>query len=205
MAWAAVGVAVVGAVASADASQNAASAAEGANARQIAEQRTWNERTDPFSAGGNRAQYVPQLNELMAGGYAGLENDPMYQWMRDQGVDQVQRGMSKTGGLDSGAEAIALQKQGFGLSMDFFDKQYARLADLSGASRGGGAPAMGSMSAIQAGQVAAAPGQALAQGLGGIYGAWKGAQAPSGSNSYNNDPNNNMYNNGTYSGNNNLI
>ena len=70
----------------------------------------------------------------MAGGFAGFANDPMYQWLRDQGTQSVTRQMAATGRSGSGAEMIALQQQGFGLAQDYFNDQYKRLAELSGAS-----------------------------------------------------------------------
>lgn len=147
--------------------QQAQQAAERQNAANIAAQERWNALADPFTAGGSRAQYVSQLNDLMHGGYANIQNDPMYQWMQRQGQEQLQRGMSAHGGLGSGAEQLALQQQGFGLANDFFNQQYSRLADLSGATRGGGQAAIGmSPSAMYQMQMNAAQNKASAFGLG---------------------------------------
>ena len=123
--------------------QNATDAANAQNAANLAAQERWNWLQDPFSMGGNRAQYVSQLNDLMRGGYQGMQQDPMFQWMMSQGKDQAQRAGSASGRGGSGAEQIALQQQGFGLSQDFFNQQFSRLAELSGASRGGGQAAIG--------------------------------------------------------------
>lgn len=125
------------------ASNNAVNAANQQNAANVAAQERWNRLQDPFSAGGNREQYVSQLQDLLRGGYAGIQNDPMFQWMQRQGLDQAQRAGSATGMGGSGAEQLALQQQGFGLANQFFNQQYQRLADLSGATRGGGQAAVG--------------------------------------------------------------
>lgn len=113
--------------------KSAQASAEGMNARNMAQQERQWKLTDPFSATGQRSQYVSQLNALMRGGYAGIQEDPMYRFMAAQGLDMAQRGASATGTAQSGAEQIALQQQGQGLARSFFDEQYQRLASLSGA------------------------------------------------------------------------
>ena len=151
-------------------------AAQAAAAQQLALQRQMYQEQDPFSAGGNRAQYVPQLNNLMQGGYAGISNDPMFQWMQQQGLAQTQRGLAAHGMGSSGAEQVALQKQGFGNASTFFNDQYNRLASLSGASSGY-RPNLTSMSPTLAGELAnlqqsnkAGMFSQLATGLAGIFG-----------------------------------
>lgn len=123
--------------------QKAGKVANAQSAANQAAQLAWNKQQDPFSAGGNREQYVPQLNKLMQGGYQGIQDDPMFQWEQKQGVDNMQRSMSARGMGASGSEMAALQDYGTGMARSYFDKQYARLSDLSGASRGGGAAATG--------------------------------------------------------------
>jgi hypothetical protein len=197
MPWAAVG-AIVGAGISADAAAGASSAAEQQDQLNRSAQQGWNSLVDPFTAGGNRSQYVTQLNDLMQGGYAGIQNDPMYQWMLGQGQDQLQRGMSARGQLGSGNEMIALQKQGTGMAMDFFNQQYARLADLSGASRGGGQAVIGQNPAnvynmySQYGQEKGAAFGGAMRGIGAIFGQGQGG----GGGVYSGDYNPNSY--GTY-------
>lgn len=118
-------------------------AAERAAAERLAFQKQMYEQQDPFSAGGNRAQYVPQLNSLMQGGYAGLVNDPMYKGLQDQGTDAVQRAMSARGMGGSGNEMSAILKSNMGIGMDYFNQQYNRLSELSGARSGRTAPMQG--------------------------------------------------------------
>ena len=161
-------IAVVGAAAiSYSGTQAAAGAATSANEANINYQRQHNQEIDPFSTGGNRAQYVPQLNDLMRGGYAGLANDPMYKQLSGLGLEATQRAMASRGqGLGTN-DILAINKNQTGTMMDYFNQQYLRLADLSGASRGGTQTVQG-MSPTTAGQIAYAPYQAGAQALGGI-------------------------------------
>ena len=118
-------------------------AAAKAAADQQAAQLAWNKQQDPFSATGQREQYVGQLNTLMQGGPAGVANDPMFQQLNQQNLNQVQRMEHASGGGGSGAEMLALKNQSFGNQMDYFNQSYNRLASLSGASRGGGQAALG--------------------------------------------------------------
>lgn len=166
-------VAVVGAAAiSYQGQKTAAGAASSVNAANIEYQNQYNEQVDPFSTGGNRAQYVPQLNALMQGGPQSLQNDPSLKWLQNQGQEAVQRQFSAKGQQSSGNEMLALMKQNYGTTMDYFNQQYARLADLSGASRGGSKTVEG-MSPTTAGGIAMAPYQAAAEGLGGIASLYK--------------------------------
>jgi hypothetical protein len=157
--------------------QSAASAAQGANQQNIQAQQQWNQQQDPFSAGGNRAQYVPQLNELMKGGPAGVAQDPMFQKMNEQSLTNVQRREQASGQGGSGQEMLALQNQGFGNQMDYFNQQYSRLADLSGASRGGGQAAMGQSPGAAFGQSRQGSQDIAASfgGLSSIFGQGAGA------------------------------
>ena len=62
--------------------QDASNKAEGRSKEQMAQQERYNQLRDPFSMGGNRQRYVGQLNELMLGGPASMESDPLYAWMK---------------------------------------------------------------------------------------------------------------------------
>jgi hypothetical protein len=158
---------------------DAAAKAEAANQARM---QHMYEQQDPFSAGGNRAQYVPQLNELMRGGYQGVVNDPMFQQLQSQSMIDVQRGMSARGQGGSGQEMLALRDSSQKNMMGYFDKQYARLASLSGADAGrtnafqgqGGQAAyaqkMGDMSAMGAGF------GSVMSGLGALFGNPKTGQ-----------------------------
>ena len=161
-------IAVVGAAAiSYQGTQAAAGAATDANNANIAFQQQYNQQVDPFSTGGNRARYVPQLNDLMRGGYAGLANDPMYKQLSAQGLEATQRAMAARGQGMGTNDILAINKNQTGTMMDYFNQQYSRLADLSGASRGGSQVVQG-MSPQVAGSITMAPYQAGAQALGGI-------------------------------------
>jgi hypothetical protein len=182
MVWAAVGVAAVGAYSSYSSAQDAQAAGQAANQQNIQFQQQANQQRDPFSTGGSRAQYVPQLNDLMAGGYSGIQNDPMFQAREKQAMEATQRKMSSQGQGMGTNDLLALQQQSYLQQGDFFNEQYTRLSALSGASQGGGGVnTVQGMSPQVAGGIAAAPGQALGEGLGAIYGAYKNNVQPSSS------------------------
>lgn len=124
-------------------SQQAAGAATAADTRNIAFQQQMFQLQDPFSASGSRAQYVPQLNQLMKGGYAGLQNDPFYQQLQSMGMQGTQRAMASQGLGMSTADLLAINQNQTGTAMNYFNQQYARLADLSGATGGRTAPIQG--------------------------------------------------------------
>ena len=153
--------------------QDAISQAKSANAQNLGYQKEMYQQQDPFSAGGNRQQYVGQLNQLMQGGPASMAQDPMYQWMQEQGQQAVERQASATGTVQSGAEKSALMKQQFGTANSYFQQQYARLADLSGANSGRTAPMQGpsgsDMYNMSLGNTAATSG--LIRGVAGLYGS----------------------------------
>ena len=195
MTWGAVGGAAIGAAGSYFASQAGAGAAGAANAQNIQFQTQYNQQHDPFSTSGARAQYVPQLNQLMQGGYAGLANDPMYQQLQALGMQGTQRAMAAQGqGLGTN-DILAINQNQTGTAMSYFDQQYQRLAQLSGASGGSSVVPQG-MSPTTAGGIAMAPYQALGQGIGtlaGIYGnktsggsGDTGGMAPGATTNYNN-------------------
>lgn len=156
--------------------------AQAAALAQQQAQLAWNKQQDPFSAGGNREQYVPQLNALMAGGPSGVVNDPMFQKQNQQSMMDMQRHLASTGQGASGNEMLSLNDQSFNNQNTFFNQQYDRLASLSGASRGGGSAALG-MSPQLAGNFARQStldtaggfGQLLS-GLSGIFGTPQGTQ-----------------------------
>jgi hypothetical protein len=100
-------------------------------------------KSDPFSAGGHREQYVGQLNELMKGGVQGIADDPNFKAMMAQGLQQSQRHASATGTAQSGQEQIALQKQGALMADTYFQQPYNRLAQLSGATSRDSLPGTG--------------------------------------------------------------
>lgn len=156
---------------------SAADTAAQQSERNMQQQMAWNKQQDPFSAGGNRQQYVPQLNQLMQGGYQGMQNDPMFKWRQDQALEATQRKMSAMGQGIGTNDMLALQNQAYGQQGQFFNEQYNRLADLSGANRGGGQAPQG-MDPKFAGQMQMAKYQAGGEtlgGLAGIYGSMSGS------------------------------
>ena len=148
-------------------------AAAEAAAQQVALQREMWMKEDPFGYSGQRAQYVPQLTQLMQGGLSGLQQDPMYRQLQTQGMDAVRRTMAASGKTGSGAEMSAILKQNMGLGMEYFNQQYTRLAQLSGAS-GGYTPHLSGMSPETAGRMQMMQNAEMGQGIGMLaYGASK--------------------------------
>ena len=129
----AIGGGIIGGLMGGGKGSDAAAKAEQANQARL--QKMYQQQ-DPFSAGDNRAQYVPQLNELMLGGYQGVASDPMFQQLQAQSMTDVQRGMSARGQGGSGQEMLALRDSSQKNMMGYFNQQYDRLASLSGANAG---------------------------------------------------------------------
>jgi hypothetical protein len=157
--------------------QQASGAAQQQAQESLAFQKQMFQLQDPFSAGGNRAQYVPQLNQLMQRGYAGLQNDPMFQQLQSLGLQGTQRAMAAQGmGLGTN-DLLAINQNQTGTAMNYFNQQYGRLADLAGVNRGPTAPFSSGISPVQAGQMAYAPYQGMGQAfgtIGGLFGAGRG-------------------------------
>src|ERR1035437_9845392 len=112
----------------------AQSAADSQNLANVQAQSTANMQNDPFAAGGNRAQYVPQLNQLMQGGVAGVANDPGFQAMNQQSMQDVQRMQAASGSANGGGATSQLLSQDFNNQQSYFNQQYNRLTQLSGAN-----------------------------------------------------------------------
>jgi hypothetical protein len=79
----------------------------------------------------------------MQGGVQGITEDPNFKAMMAQGLQQSQRHASATGTAQSGQEQIALQAQGANMANSYFNQQYERLAQLSGAGSRSPGPSQG--------------------------------------------------------------
>lgn len=139
-------VAIAGLAMSAYGAYSAGQAQDSANQQNqqnLQQQMAWNRQQDPFSAGGNRAQYVPQLNQLMQGGAAGVASDPLFQKQNQQSQTDMQRQFASQGMGVSGQEMNAMGQNSWQNQQNYFNQQYQKLASLSGASGGGGSAAIG--------------------------------------------------------------
>lgn len=87
-------------------------------------------RADPFAP--HRPGYGKQLKTLMDDPSA-FEDDPAYQFMRDQGLEAVQRKMAAGGYDKSGNMAAELAKFASGLAHTYRSSELDRLATLAGA------------------------------------------------------------------------
>lgn len=99
---------------------------------------------DPFAP--YRAQYAQQLNQLMADP-SSVTSLPGYQFQQQQGQQAVERTLAAQGRTVSGQEQIELQKYGQGQAGQYYNDQYNKLAQLSGAST---SPALGGQAFNQA-------------------------------------------------------
>lgn len=176
MTWAAVaigGSAIIGYMGQ----QDARRAGQDAQNRNLAYQQEMFRLQDPLSASGGRAKYANQLEQLMKGGLGAMAEDPTLKWMQAQGQQAVERQASATGQVQSGAEKMALEKNQIGTANSYFNQQYDRLLNLSGAGGGRTAPMQGmsggdayNMSMADTRSTAALFGAGM-QGLAGLYGS----------------------------------
>ena len=88
------------------------------------------QNADPFAR--YRSMYGNKLATLMADPSA-IENDPNFQWMRDQGLEAVERKMAAGGFNNSGNMAIELAKYATGFAGQYRDQELQRLAGFAGA------------------------------------------------------------------------
>jgi hypothetical protein len=180
------GAVIGGAIGLIGASQGQA-AADIQNQQNVAAQQQANMQNDPFAAGGNRAQYVPQLNELMKGGVAGVGNDPGFQAMEKQSMGDVQRMQAASGAANGGGATSQMLSQNMADQQSYFNQQYNRLTQLSGANTNispamGQAPGAAATQANQTNMNMGAGFGSVVTGLGSIFGNTNPA------------PNNNTYN-----------
>lgn len=140
-------------------------AAQKAAAEDLAFQKQMYQQQDPFSAGGNRAQYVPKLNTLAMGGPSSVVNDPTYQAMNQASLTDVQRQKAATGKLGSGEEMKSLQQTSQGNMMSYWQNMMHTYSGLSGADSGRTAPMHG-MDPGLAGEMAGR----TSSNMGGAYG-----------------------------------
>jgi hypothetical protein len=202
MTWAAVGVSAVGAIGGYESAQSGQNAATNAANQNLQLQQKMYEQQDPFSAGGNRAQYVPKLNELAMGGPSSIANDPTYQAMNDKSNIDMNRQLEASGQGGSGQAMLALNQNSQGNQMAYWQQMMSTYAGLSGANSGRTAPMQGESPGL-AGQMAGQTASnrmgsfgMFAEGLSSIFGAGKGSTDNSGNNT--NSPDFNMANTGTY-------
>ena len=162
-------------------------AAAAQNRDNISAQNLTNMQNDPFAATGNRAQYVPQLNKLMQGGVAGVGNDPGFQAMEKQSMGDVQRMQAASGAANGGGATSQMLSQNMADQQTYFNQQYNRLTQLSGAGTNvspaiGQAPGAAATQANQTNMNMGAGFGSVVTGLGSLFG------------NTNPTPNNNTYN-----------
>lgn len=125
------------------------------------------ERFAPFLEGGQRG-YDAYMYELGLGdapkGYGGYEESPAYDFLMQQGLEDVQSSAAARGGLYSGATGTALERYRMGLAAQEQEGYLNRLGGLASQ----GQAAAGSQAGL---------GQAYAQGAGQAYGNLGAAQA----------------------------
>jgi hypothetical protein len=150
-------------------------AAAAQNRDNISAQNLTNMQNDPFAATGNRAQYVPQLNQLMQGGVAGVGNDPGFQAMEKQSMGDVQRMQAASGAANGGGATSQMLSQNMADQQSYFNQQYNRLTQLSGANTNispamGQAPGAAATQANQTNMNMGAGFGSVVTGLGSLFG-----------------------------------
>lgn len=130
-----------------------------------------NSAYDPY--GPYRADAAKRLNDLMIDPSMAL-GDPGYASQLQQGMNTVNRGMAKTGQLQSGAEQVALQDLGQNTFGSYFNSKLANLMQLSGASQNPAAAGQAQNQAnLYAAQIANANANMFTSGIGSIAGGIK--------------------------------
>ena len=196
--WGAVAGGVIGMLGAGSGSDAAAKA----NADNLAFQKQMYQQQDPFSAGGNRAQYVPKLNELAMGGPTSIANDPTFHAMNDKSMSDMTRQMEASGQAGSGQAMTSLQQNSQQNQMSYWQNMMQTYAGLSGASGGKTSPIQGQSSGEAFGQANATQANygagfgSIVSGLSAIYnsggstgGSSGGAGSMNGSGSVQGNPN----------------
>lgn len=174
--WGALAGGVIGGIMGGNQQSASAKAAED----QLNFEKQMYQQQDPFSAGGNRAQYVDKVNQYAQGGPTSVANDPMYQAMSAKSNEDMGRGMAASGAQGSGQEALALRQNDQGNMMNYWSTMLGTYSGLSGATGGRTAPMQGISPALagqNAGQTAQNYGSAFgmfAGGLSSIFGSSNG-------------------------------
>lgn len=121
---------------------------------------------DPYSS--YRPQAAQELHDLMADPGQAFSL-PGYQTQLQMGQQAVNRGMAKTGQLQSGAEQVALQDLGQNTFSSFYNSKLATLMQLSGASQNPAVAANAmSNSALADAQIRNANMNMFSSGIGGM-------------------------------------
>jgi len=128
---------------------------------------------DPY--GPYRAEAAAQLQQVMQNPALAMAQ-PGYQQQLQQGMQTTERGLAKTGQLQSGQEQAALQSLGQNTFASFYNSLTSQLEQLSGATQN---PAQANLAAQQAaasqfGVQSAGLGQ-LTSGLGGLASLYGGS------------------------------
>jgi len=177
--WGAVAGGVIGGLMGSGGQDAAAKAAQD----NLDFQKQMYQQQDPFSAGGNRAQYVPKLNELATGGPSSVANDPMFKQMNDQSMNAIESRMASQGQGVSTANMQALQSGQQGNQMSYWQNMMQTYAGLSGESGGRTSPMKGidpNTAMVGANQTASNYGSSFgmfAGGLQSIFGNGSGSNA----------------------------
>jgi hypothetical protein len=195
-AWIEAGTAVAGLL-GANSSQNAANQQ---NQQNLQFQEQMYNQQDPFSAGGNRAQYVPMLNSLATGGPNSIANDPMYQALNNQSMTNMNRQMAASGQMGSGQAMLALNQNSQQNQMNYWQQMMGTYGGLSGATGGRTSPMQGQSPTDafnQSQSTQANFGGALgllSQGISGIYGNMSSNPTSNFNNAYSGSTSGNTFN-----------
>ncbi len=172
MSWVAIGVAVVGAVASHESGRQATRAQEQSQKEALAAskatQETAQERLDEFAAQGAPARQAQAAlvglggQEAQQQAISAIEASPGQQFLRDQQERALVRNAAAIGGLGGGNVRSALQAQAFQRAQTDIANQFNRLGAIGGAGQ------QAALSQAQLGQLGGAQQAELLQQQGAI-------------------------------------
>lgn len=169
-----VGGSLLGAAASKRAGDQAANASNAAVAEQRRQFDLTRRDLQPYMQSGTSA--LSRLNALMSGDMSGFETSPGYNFVRSEGLRDINNSFAARGGALSGNALRALAQFNSGLASNEFGNYFernARLAGLGGSATNNAA-AYGAQSASNIGNALIGGGNARASGVLGVNNAIQG-------------------------------
>jgi hypothetical protein len=156
MSWVALGVAVVGGVASYQSNKKGSQAAGDASGAAIDEQRRQYDQTRqdqlPWLEAGQWA--LPKLQATYSGDYSGFYDSPDYLASQEQGLSFMDRSAAARGNLAGGGHSADLVKYGQGLAAQQLGNYRSGLGNLAGLGQTS-AQSLGQFGANSANQIGA--------------------------------------------------
>jgi hypothetical protein len=129
MPWGIAAAAVVGAYSANQQSKAAKGAANAQSKGAMAGLEDYKKYNQPYYDAGTSA--LSRLERLNAGDFSAFTQSPDYQWALDQGNQNILRGASSRGALNSGGTDVDLLRYGQGLATQNYNNYYSKLQNLA--------------------------------------------------------------------------